>query len=536
MASYGDYIPYATELAAGVVELANEAEALDANNNRVVLTPQRGAALVTYQTSGFVPDSRKITAGNGLTGGGNLAADRTINVGPGDGIKVTPSTVDVDASVVRTSGNQTIGGNKTFSSPVTVGAGTSSNHALRKSQIETLIANNTPTSTTYKNVKDFGAVGNGTTDDTAAVQAAVNSGGTIYFPTGRYLIKNTLTATKSVQLIGDGQSSIILFDGPGGNVGAVRFVVSERHQDDMKYKMTNIAVTSKLRAGRVHKYGVMIDYTGPATVVGGTNYLELDNVHIVSEIDTDSTQSWFERGLYIHNIGGVVANNLVISSFNVITEERSGTEGVTILNELAGHSVIRTFICTNIYIQRYNCCVKVQQRNSATNIESIYIVQGELVGYRGFEFDHGQATHLAGLHMDMQEIAYQNNCTGGINRIVGCDIRGGRTGSEGNANYLMKIASNKTTVTGCTIMADKSSEGAIQVGFAGFTCEGVTITGNFIGGRNVPNHRALEVNSGNRNITYGGNVYSGFPNRDALIVNAAGDELVVFGQRTGNTV
>jgi Pectate lyase superfamily protein len=42
-------------------------------------------------------------------------------------------------------------------------------------------------------VKDFGAVGDGVTDDTAAIQAAINavitpSGGTLYFPSGTYKI------------------------------------------------------------------------------------------------------------------------------------------------------------------------------------------------------------------------------------------------------------------------------------------------------------------------------------------------------------
>ncbi|WP_233840380.1 right-handed parallel beta-helix repeat-containing protein [Dyella sp. 2HG41-7] len=50
--------------------------------------------------------------------------------------------------------------------------------------------------TTVLNVKNFGAMGNGVTDDTAAFQAAVNAlpstGGTIVVPTGNYMI-NALT-------------------------------------------------------------------------------------------------------------------------------------------------------------------------------------------------------------------------------------------------------------------------------------------------------------------------------------------------------
>ena len=45
---------------------------------------------------GAVPTSRNLTAGNGLTGGGTLAADRTFHVGAGDGISVTADAVAVD--------------------------------------------------------------------------------------------------------------------------------------------------------------------------------------------------------------------------------------------------------------------------------------------------------------------------------------------------------------------------------------------------------------------------------------------------------
>ena len=41
-------------------------------------------------------------------------------------------------------------------------------------------------------VKDFGAVGDGTTDDTTAIQAAINSGNSLYFPKGTYAVNSAL--------------------------------------------------------------------------------------------------------------------------------------------------------------------------------------------------------------------------------------------------------------------------------------------------------------------------------------------------------
>ena len=70
------------------------------------------------------------------------------------------------------------------------------------------------------NVLDFGAVGDGTTNDTAAIQAAINSlptnGGAVYLPAGNYLISSTLTQTKRLFLFGDGVSNV------GGDVGSTQ--------------------------------------------------------------------------------------------------------------------------------------------------------------------------------------------------------------------------------------------------------------------------------------------------------------------------
>jgi len=61
---------------------------------------------IQTQLNGKVPTTRNLTAGDGLSGGGTLAADRSFAV---------------DGTVVRTSTNQFIDGNKTFSGLITVG-------------------------------------------------------------------------------------------------------------------------------------------------------------------------------------------------------------------------------------------------------------------------------------------------------------------------------------------------------------------------------------------------------------------------------
>lgn len=73
------------------------------------------------------------------------------------------------------------------------------------------------------NVKDFGAMGNGYTDDTYAIQQAFDTGLTVYIPEGRYIISETLylkesskpdfvqaTGNRGQRVYGDGKERTIL--------------------------------------------------------------------------------------------------------------------------------------------------------------------------------------------------------------------------------------------------------------------------------------------------------------------------------------
>ena len=72
------------------------------------------------------------------------------------------------------------------------------------------------------NVKDFGAVGDGVHDDTAAIQAALQagSGGVVYLPSGTYLVSAALVIPANTVLQGAGRSLATILASTGGDWSA----------------------------------------------------------------------------------------------------------------------------------------------------------------------------------------------------------------------------------------------------------------------------------------------------------------------------
>jgi len=60
--------------------------------------------------------------------------------------------------------------------------------------------------TIVRNVRDYGATGNGTTDDTAAVQAAIDAGGITFFPAGDYRVNGLVAPVFGLHLMGAGRA------------------------------------------------------------------------------------------------------------------------------------------------------------------------------------------------------------------------------------------------------------------------------------------------------------------------------------------
>jgi len=60
------------------------------------------------------------------------------------------------------------------------------------------------------NIRDFGAVGDGMTDDTEALKAAARCGQAVFFPAGIYILSEQITMTANISWFGEGTRSCIM--------------------------------------------------------------------------------------------------------------------------------------------------------------------------------------------------------------------------------------------------------------------------------------------------------------------------------------
>ena len=484
-----------------------------------------------------VGDITEVIAGNGLTGGGSLG-NITLHAGQGSGIDVTADAIAVDGTVVRTSGTQTITGPKSFTDPISIPGGVNANHALRKSQIDNLIGG----ATSYKNVKAYGAVGDGTTDDTTAIQTALNSEGVIFFPKGRYKVTNTIVlANKSVKLQGAGRGSVILFEPATANTDCLVLRYNTgAHDDNQNYAIADLSILcpAGVRAGT----GVTLQYTGAVAVIGADNALTLNNIKIGSEHVPDASIGYFKTGLKLQNSSGVVGNNVTIACHSKFTVSYGDVNSVAIdiINDM-GHNMIRTLNLTNVYLQRYHKALRCRKTASSGNIESLYISHGEILGAKGFDIEKADANYFSGLHFDVRDYAFKLDPGCNITRIVGNDIRAGRD-EAGNdpvdgvdGDWLLQLRGNGAVVTGNDILSFMPRRGAIVTGGESTNPENITITGNWISGNGQTGYLAIKADNGSQNVTFGGNTLSQFGGNNSPFATDVGTELFIYGQRDGNS-
>ena len=169
-------------------------------------------------------------------------------------------------------------------------------------------------------VKDFGATGNGTTDDSAAIQAAINATlprGTIYFPEGIYIINSRINVD------GVGTQAVLELIGEGSKGGAseLRAGSGIANQPMFKFADSDIGIRNLFFNGN-----------------GVANSTAVDFLNVQSSIFyiKDCTFTSWTNGIYIRTPTYRIQDCYAISCTNFIVGANWAVNGVIFQNYTQG--------------------------------------------------------------------------------------------------------------------------------------------------------------------------------------------------------
>lgn len=312
-------------------------------------------------------------------------------------------------------------------------------HILARSISATALAfflvpllSNCPAFAKQINVKNYGAKGDGKTDDTAAIKKAIATGvagDTVYFPAGNYL-HSTYLLFNSLSVLGDGAAKSLL-------------TASSRTNGALEFTGKNVRISA-----------VCVQYSSPSDSI-----------------------AYLANGIYLQNIAG-----FTISGTTVRQTSANGISINLASNGLITSSTISSPTETGVYIQRSSnisvssntfpltsTAVYVNNTHATTAQQNITIASNRILNSSGYTGT--PAIYVVGVKfckINTNNIA--NNFFGGI--LV-----------QGNNLLNLGPSSNVTvhgnTVTNCNLLGsiyvDGSSDGS---GTSQQTVSNVTITSN----------------------------------------------------------
>lgn len=361
------------------------------------------------------------------------------------------------------------------------------------------------TSKYFINVKDYGAVGDGTADDTSAIQAAINLGSTaagygvgnqIFFPAGRYRITAALTIDRVVTLAGCGTASEIQQSTLSASILNITAVSSTGVTAPVPNTSREITVKDLALsyAGTATGGACIWQDPGATNMPFGCRFLNLDlyggrdGLHFERgaywTIDNCNISGMQRYGVYIDNLTSPSSGDAQIS--NTLFWDPSPTHEQMIASVyFVSSGGLRLINCKNIWGQ-YGVLAVPNQTTSTLNISNCSF--GGTVG--AIKLDGTSGAFLSTV-------------------ITGC---GFGTESLAPTNYVELIGSfQDVTLNSNDFLFSQDDAIGIKLSSG---VNFVTISGNNFTAFTGTNLKAIDIGTGVQNVTIAANGYHGtFTNR-----------------------
>ncbi|WP_370599546.1 glycosyl hydrolase family 28-related protein [Pseudomonas nitroreducens] len=299
----------------------------------------------------------------------------------------------------------------------------------------------------YLDVRDFGAKGDGVTDDTAAFLAAIESGHSqLFVPPGTYLVTNSLPVRKRVFSVqGGGLSSTIMLFSPSSTAVLWDYIKDTTNKD--VFSLCDMTLVTET-AGIATAVRVSGEIRADALQVNGAN-----DASVIENVSMLSNTGYWQRGLHIRDTGGNHTTNLKVEN-NTVAQSTPGNSGILIESSDSRVALIRAISATDTYVLRAHRSVEVRSFSSARPIESVYFSGGELVGCNTGLYGSGaiSAMDISAMHFDViNRCVDTTQCLTSVARFTSCDFRKGSNGGAMSNGYMIAHDFGELlTYSGCT--------------------------------------------------------------------------------------
>ena len=332
-------------------------------------------------------------------------------------------------------------------------------------------------------VKDFGALGNSTNDDTVAIQAAIDwvssSGGTVFLPTGIYKVTSTLNIQSSyVSLVGDGRGATIIRSASATNdviylqgLSSPGIYNNTLRDFDIRFSVTRTAGNAirMYRANQIIVERVNIDAAWNCFDLKTTNNVILTEV-VGSNIRGNYGCYWYSLA------DGTERSDVLTMANTVFNNNSNGGNGIV----LDGFVQTLRLVCVGILNANYGIQVKNTAASGSYYPAFIECFDLEIDG------TNNTALQLEG---------------GRSFSFAGCDVFNLSTATGPIVNILADSGGSFTSdirFTGCRIFGGQ--EQAIYMAGRNFL-----LSNSIVGGGNCTGYNCIDLPNGAQDIIIDGN-------------------------------